>query len=1141
METIMNKTIHLAIAVAVTGFQLTARAKSPVGERDGWPGDTRADIPYVAVPPVIDGKIGVEEWKDAATFDAQISQNESRVFLARPVTWYLAWDADHLYVACRSPLLEKGERVKRVARQPVGSTVMMDDSMEVWLDPRGRNEGEELASYFQAVINALGITYFKQTYPKIGAINNTWKPDWKIASQVAPDYSEVTWEVAIPRESLHLAEPNRAGDTWGLMLARNFMYRTWNQSALAWQFPGFGFSVNSSYPLFTLTESAPFVRAENPLPIMQGRAFAAFDLVNPGTKTAELSVNFRILDKVGKSLFEKEAKVSVQPGDRQPFRVDEVLSPPIDPALPATYRYDLTVASLADGREIFHTHFAFDPTKGRLRTGGLPPPKEFSTTTQLNPTVGLLETQVDVIDSPRRADVVAARLALSDSSGKKVADQRSDRRFADMFNFTAAVPGLAPGKYRWETFVEFADGTTEAAGEGEVEKLDEATAFPWWQTKIGDAEKVLAPYTPLSVEKEGQTLRAWGKEYQLDGLALPKQILVNGNADRWPAGRTGPSAIMAAPVTVSAVLDGQPASVKPASSPELIRVSPHRVELAGSATAGNLAVSSRTKLEQDGAYFVDLTVSPAKPGASVQVDQLTLSIPVKNEVARYLNAFGVTGHGGGYVMKLVPEQSGKVWDSRDNGSKLMTAGYFIPQVWLGSEYRGLLWYADNDQGWTPSDERVPQEVIRSGDRTSMVFRLIDTPTKITDPRTIRFVLQPTPIRPLQPGWRMLNVDFAQSFLNWDAMGRSRAAYSASINLANDAAYAKSKAFASAWPGPKAAQPNLAKYFAPHTESSAIMTTDRPARKYFGGEWEDGSYVDSLNDHTLWWLNKWAEQGGVQGIYHDQFAPHVISSIASGLAYLLPDGRVQPGYALTTRRRYVMREHALWLENGIAEPRTLTHTTNGGPMGSFGWVESCVDGEAKLINSSMDIDFADTWPSERLRAGSLSFSSGVTYGWMRLIDERGMTKEQAAHHQRVYAGHCLMHDNMNAWVWSYASNNAPDSPLLRWGMNDDRVFFWPFWSNTDVIGGQTETLKVSAWTLPDRILLAVFNYDKKAPANAAIHLDLAKLGVKLPPDAVITDLEKPDAAVGGNAAKGDVTAEVGPRDYRLISISGKSTE
>jgi hypothetical protein len=41
--------------------------------------------------------------------------------------------------------------------------------------------------------------------------------------------------------------------------------------------------------------------------------------------------------------------------------------------------------------------------------------------------------------------------------------------------------------------------------------------------------------------------------------------------------------------------------------------------------------------------------------------------------------------------------------------------------------------------------------------------------------------------------------------------------------------------------------------------------------------------------------------------------------------------------------------------------------------------------------------------------------------------------------------------------------------------------------------------------------------------------------------VITDLEKLDAAVGGNAAKGDVTAEVGPRDYRLISISGKSTE
>jgi len=133
------------------------------------------------------------------------------------------------------------------------------------------------------------------------------------------------------------------------------------------------------------------------------------------------------------------------------------------------------------------------------------------------------------------------------------------------------------------------------------------------------------------------------------------------------------------------------------------------------------------------------------------------------------------------------------------------------------------------------------------------------------------------------------------------MGRNDAAYSAMINLPGPANYAKSKEFVSKWPGPKAPKPNLAMYFAPHTESSAIMTSIWDDRGYFGGEWEGGTYTPTLNDHTLWWVNKWIEDGGLQGLYHDQFSPHKVTSVSCGLAYVLPDGRVQPGFALTTRR------------------------------------------------------------------------------------------------------------------------------------------------------------------------------------------------------------------------------------------------
>jgi hypothetical protein len=163
---------------------------------------------------------------------------------------------------------------------------------------------------------------------------------------------------------------------------------------------------------------------------------------------------------------------------------------------------------------------------------------------------------------------------------------------------------------------------------------------------------------------------------------------------------------------------------------------------------------------------------------------------------------------------------------------------------------------------------------------------------------------------------MLNTNFSQSFFNWDLMGRHNNAYSAAINLNSDPDYATSLEFSKRFPAHRAERPNLALYFAPHTESSAIMTTIWPDRNYFGGEWEGGTYTPTLNDHTLWYVHRWIDQGGLQGFYHDQFSPPTITSVSSGLAYFLPDGRVQPGFALTTRRDFVMREHALWMEKGI---------------------------------------------------------------------------------------------------------------------------------------------------------------------------------------------------------------------------------
>lgn len=1135
------------LLASAAAAQTTAKpgAEATLAERDAWRGDTRAALPRTTAPPVIDGHITADEWAQAAEFNAQLSQGwgvNGRHLYPRSVTWYLAWDEQNLYVASRTALLEN-ERPKRSARSGVGSDLMRDDTLEMWLDPKGRNAGKELASYFQSMVNALGITYFARLYPSVGAKTDNWNPGWKIAADVHEGYMDI--EIRMPATGFDLAR-NAPGDAWGIMLARNFMFRNWNQSAMAYEFPNFGFAVNSYYPLMVLRDDAPYVKFHSPISLYRGVAYVDAELHNPGAAACRVKAQLKISD--GKvSLYDSAEAVAVPAKGRVAYRVDRPTAPPIDVAKKAVYRYDFTVTA-EDGRlEFFHTHFAYDPTENReMLTLKYPPSPSLTAGAKFNPVRSVLESAVDVIDFPRKQDVAAARTVVKDASGKMLAESRTDKTFLFAFNDLVRVPTLTPGKYAWFSSVIMKDGAEVPAGEGTFEKKDEPKEFAWWNFPGGNAEKVLWPFNPVSAENNSRTVKAWGREMDLDGLALPVRIRSTGNSERWPRGRSGNPDVLAGPVRLEATIGGKRLTFQPSGGPKLVSAADHRVCLSGEATAAGLRVMASARLEQDGAYLVELTLAPASPSQSVMVESLDLVIPVRAEAATFLNAYAHCGYSG-YFIDFLPtkalsgDSSGRheVWNSSLCGATAVTVGDFIPQIWLGNEHRGLLWYADNDQGWTPIDGKHGQQIDRAGDQVVLVHHVIHVPTEVRQARTIRFVLQATPLRPLQPGWRMLNTNFAQNFLPWDAMGRSNANYSPMVNLANDAAYAKSLEFSKRYKAHRSEHPNWAMYFAPHTESSAVMTSDWPARNYFGGEWEGGTYTKTLNDHTLWWIEKWIVRGGLQGLYHDQFSPHSIGSVSTGQAYFLPDGRVQPGFALTARRDFVMREHALWLEHGIRPPRTMTHTTNGGPLGSYAWVESCVDGEDKQININTPLDFADTWPSSRIRAGSISYNWGLTMSWMRLIDTKGMAKEQAEHHTRIYAGHCLMHDVTNAWMWNYAFHYDPKSPLLAWGLDDERVVFWPCWNNADVATVTAPDVKVSVWTLPDRVLCCAFNYAKNRPAECDVTLDLKKLGVTLAGTAAACNLEKPTESLKAEVTAGaiKVRLNVNKRDYLLVSLGG----
>ena len=51
-------------------------------------------------------------------------------------------------------------------------------------------------------------------------------------------------------------------------------------------------------------------------------------------------------------------------------------------------------------------------------------------------------------------------------------------------------------------------------------------AASWLKEHVGDEDKVLAPWTPLVAGKG--TVKVWGREIKLSGLALPEKISVGG-------------------------------------------------------------------------------------------------------------------------------------------------------------------------------------------------------------------------------------------------------------------------------------------------------------------------------------------------------------------------------------------------------------------------------------------------------------------------------------------------------------------------------------------------------------------------------------------------------------------------------------
>ncbi|MBM3880829.1 MAG: hypothetical protein FJ387_14115 [Verrucomicrobia bacterium] len=1060
-------------------------------------------VPRMATAPTIDGAIDPAEWQGAMAVSgvADQSTDMSKPLLPRPTTFFLGWDPDHLYFACRT-YLRPGYKPNVPAGRSPGLAYVWDDALELNWFPMGANvPAANKANSYKWFLNALGFIGDCSRLA-LGQQFKSWNPQFVIKARLTEPGSAPNggrwWEMemrATPQD-FELEGPHRAGDQWKMLLGINH-FPGWMQARIPCRGPyldPFGFNV------MTLVEQTPAVQMTmdslNNL-ATDGTAALTVRAFNPAKEPVELALAVNVADAI-----KKNEKLTVPPGKSAEFVLDEKLPE-------AVKKGQFSVEVKSGDKQLFRYEAPVElGAYAQMLAPVTPPdPTKFAFETQFNPVRSWLLVKGDTyyLDDPAQAKALSYRVLPEGGGAKPVAEGRITQVAEYYLQGMLQLPPLTPGKYRVEATMELADGTKLGPMTGGFEKKDEAKEFArWWGKKHGDVERVLPPYTALTCQENA--VKCLGREYALDSLGLPAAV------------RSAGEAVLAAPARIVVTAGGKE-TVIPVGKSKITEQKDWRVRFEGSAEGAGLKFSAAGWLEQDGLVYLDLTYAPAGQ-APVKVEALRIEYPLADTDADGLLCIGPGENFSSRTTMLLPDnKTGRLWSTLETGitGSGMTVGSFYPTVWIGSERRGFLWWADNDKGWVQDNAVPAHEAVRKDGAVVFINHIVAIPTELKGPRTLALSYMATPFKPLVKGWRTTQATEDGTFftpfrgVRKDSKSGEKVYQNPGGGLKHvnwihpesrypeewESLWAEQKKAADAhargqqWRDPYAARSGVNfTHMSFQIYGYGRKTLEDHLYAYFGNEWEPDTWNETYTDYAMSLFEPAFTRGGVRSTYWDLTFPILFKDLLSGLAYQLPDGRVQRGYNGWNLRRFFMRLHALQYDAGLVPGANGFHSSNAYVPVAMPWVDSVLDGERNWAIDSSPLDWVDNMPIERMRSMSVSESWGVPICWMANMDSKDEAKRDAA--KRVQAQWVWLHDS---WLNPYIPQlpRMPDS-VLDWGVNDERTAYHPYWRNPFVTCADA-AIQVGLWQLPDRVLLLVQNRDEKAAKDAVLKLDLAVLGVE----------------------------------------------
>jgi hypothetical protein len=444
--------------------------------------------------------------------------------------------------------------------------------------------------------------------------------------------------------------------------------------------------------------------------------------------------------------------------------------------------------------------------------------------------------------------------------------------------------------------------------------------------------------------------------------------------------------------------------------------------------------------------------------------------------------------------------------------------------WLGDEERGLAGFCESDEAWDRVDRQDGFRIERAAGSVNAIWAFVASPRKLDKPWRFTFGIQATPVKDTT-GFRKLRFEpglRANVTIPWPTpktirhYGYPEATDSHAYQAMVNGLHTK---------GIKASPYSLLNY----------LSAGAP-EAFYSEEWASGETWPAIGDvgefgypmigciptrdwvaFVLWKNERFVREMDLDGLYHDFTWPSTCTRPDEGFGYIR-EGAVRAKVSIFGVREMYKRIYTMLKQYGRQRDKEMLmigHTSSPAFIPLMSLCDACLAGE-QFIPTVKD-NYLDVISLAQLRAEFTGRNLGVVPVF---LPELKPEFQKAPPPTENLVGLALLHDFLLYPLYAHVLDDFGVVEAQR----------LPYWNNADVIAGQTEAVKCTAYHKPGgSALVCIFN-TKRARQTTALTIDWDRL--KSPGPLQVTDAFTKECV---RMETKTLEVEVPPINFRLLWV------